>query len=863
MLSLVSFVRCTLTLSIISVFSCGSAVAEPVHRHILALYDSSLEPTPTDTLIHMNAEMPLNHLGYILDYHDLAKGLPSDSELEGEVAILTMFAGDITAPAAYFRWLSRKAEVLPRMIILGDLGGPFDDDSVARLQPVFRRMGLRLTSDYITNARHSRVVVSDPGVIGFEAKPDPVPPEHTVVEARGDQAQIGLEYDIDRLGQHFDSVVVATGPGGGYAASGFFIYFDPKLNLKRWIINPFEFFRRALNQPRFPIPDTTTVSGRRLYFSEVDGDGWNSVTRIERYRDQNVTTAQVMIQELIEPYADLPVSVAFLLGDLDPRFGARPDTESLVKRAFALPQVEVASHTLSHPFDWGFYEHYDRNAEVALVKEVFAQRPESFVGKVKTMLGLGSPADSRRFIASDHTLPRAYLKDPFDLDQEIGGALRRTEALAPPGKHIAIYQWSGDAHPFEAAIRATREAGVRNINGGDTRFDDQNPSVSYIAPLSRTVGAERQIYAVDTNENNYTFLWTDRFHGFRQLRETLKRTEDPRRLRGIDIYYHTYSAERAASLDAVRSHLDWARTQPIAPVRTSTYAAIADGFFSSEIESVGPLEWTVANRDGLNTVRFDDAGALQLDMAASRGVLGSTRHDGSLYVALDSDVAAATVAIKQAGQELDTDGARHGRACRQPLARARPQALALRVDLPGLRFWRRRVRVDARAGQAVRNHRQAPGGPHCPLEHGCESGRPAFLQAAAGRTHPAGRSVGDLRVRRSWPVMRANPLAIVIGLAIAAAAASTVFLPGAFESMSMLSRDNRGEAAVAVGNEAREQGDRNPAFLDDLIDLNRRYGDPDSEAAAIEEYLKSHPNDLAGTCARPRTSTRTCSTSAP
>ena len=631
------------------------AGAQPVQRHILALYDSASEPTPTDTLIHMNAEMPLNHLGYILDYHDLATGLPTDEELAGKIAVLTMFAADLSSPSSYFRWLERRGGRLPKMLILGDFGGPLDEESRQRLQPVFRRMGLRLTGDYVTNTRHLTIEAMDSALIGFEARPDPVPPEHAIIEPMGDGARIGLEYRGERFGQPFDSVVVATGEGGGYAASGFFIYFDPKLNLKRWIIDPFEFFRRALAQPRTPIPDTTTVSGRRLYFSEVDGDGWNSVTRIERYRGRDVSTAEVMIRELIEPYPDLPVSVAVLLGDIDPENGGRPDTLELMKRAFALPQVEVASHTLSHPFEWGFFEHYDRKAELALVDMVAGEKPTTLVDRLAAAIGIGK-GDPGRFVASDHRLPRAYLKQPFDLDREIGETLRRTQSLAPPGKPIAIYQWSGDAHPFEAAIRATRKAGVRNINGGDTRFDEQNPSVAYIAPLSRSVGAERQIYAVNTNENNYTDLWSDRFHGFRQLRETFRRTENPIRLRGMDVYYHTYSAERASSLDAVRSHLDWVRRQPVTPIRTSTYAAIADGFFSAKMDALGSRRWSVGDRDGLNTVRFDDAETLSVDVAASAGVLGSSRHDGSLYVALDADVAVATVALRdRAGSETPQD----------------------------------------------------------------------------------------------------------------------------------------------------------------------------------------------------------------
>ena len=87
-------------------------------------------------------------------------------------------------------------------------------------------------------------------------------------------------------------------------------------------------------------------------------------------------------------------------------------------------------------------------------------------------------------------------------------------------------------------------------------------------------------------------------------------------------------------------------------------------------------------------------------------------------------------------------------------------------------------------------------------------------------------------------------LSVAIGLAIGAALALPVLVPGTFEAMTMLSRDERGEAAVAVGNRARRQGDADPGLLGKLIDLNRQFGDPDAERSAIEDYLHKYPKDL-------------------
>jgi hypothetical protein len=632
--------------------------AAPIDRTVLALYDSLHEETPAHSMLHLNAEMPLNHLGYIVRYHDVRQGLPPLSELEGVVAIATMLTYGFEDPLGYFRWLERAAERVPRVVVLGEFGGALTPPARRSLNKVLARIGLVLTDDYVTSTVTSKVVGMDRTLVGFEADVDPVPFEHPVLQRSGTSARVALEYETNLVGGPVRSIVAATGPGGGYVASGFYLHYSEAIDSKRWIIDPFEFFRRALGIERFPVPDTTTVSGRRLYFSHVDGDGWNNLTLVERYRDPPTYSSEVMLRELIEPYPDLPVSVGFVLSDGDETLGGGEKARDVARRIFALPQVEVASHTHTHPFTWGFFEHYQRAAELRLIERQQPAEARTVAARLRDFVGLGpgeKERERRRFLAGGNDLPRAYLRDAFDVDLEVGTALRGAEELAPPDKKIALYLWSGDTRPFEAAIDATRAAGVRNMNGGDTRFDAQFPSVGYVAPLSRVAGNARQIYSVNTNENNYTGLWTERFYGQRDVIETFRRTGEPMRLRGMNVYYHTYSAERLASVNALREVLDWVRRQPVIPIRASSYAAIADGFFSSRIEAVGALEWTIGDRDGLATVRFDDAEALEADVAASDGVIGSSRHNGSLYVALDQAVATARVKLRARGQPAAGD----------------------------------------------------------------------------------------------------------------------------------------------------------------------------------------------------------------
>lgn len=705
---------------VIGLFASGSAGAAPIKRDVVVIFDSEREATPTHTQVHMRAEFPLNHLGYRLVYKDIRQGLPDDDTMASAAAVLSWFHYEIDDYAPYFVWLNRVSERGIKVIVLGSLGGPLSPETMRLTNRIFARMGVRFTGEFVSTALEAEVVTLDRELMEFERKIDPVPNEHALVERAGDNGRVALEYRLRFEGRERNSVVAAVGPGGGYVAHGFVIHGDVATGAARWIVNPFAFFEAALGKVTFPVPDTTTVSGRRLYFSHVDGDGWNNGVQMERYRIrrgtsaptaqsatpgrtiyfshidgdgwnnavqtgrpriEQVTASQMMLRELIEPYPDLPVSVGLVAEDTDAELGGGQQAIETARRIFALPQVEVASHTCTHPFNWDFFANYDREAEYDLIMQ--GERPKrDFSSRLLEAIGLANAAEARRarYLAGGNYAPRAFLRDPFSIDREVTHALQVTGALAPPNKRPALYLWSGNTRPFETIVRATRQAGVRNMNGGDTRFDAQHPSLAYVAPISRVVGNERQIYAVNSNENTYTNLWTAHFHGFRQLRETLERTELPRRLKGVNVYYHTYSAERRASLEAVRSHLDWARDAKLAPIKASHYAAIADGFFSAKIAETGRNRWTIAERDGLQTLRFDQPGSLIPDLSASVGVLGANTHAGSLYVALDASVPVVSLALRP------HDRSRPPTFATASLRESRWQVRSMRREACGMQF---------------------------------------------------------------------------------------------------------------------------------------------------------------------------------
>jgi polysaccharide biosynthesis protein PelA len=622
----------------------------PVKRDILALFDSRTEGRQNNSRIHRFAEMPLNWLGLKVTFIDVNAPLPPLSEVQRYRGVVSWFNEPLKDPRKILNWLDEVTAAGVRYACLGEMAPPEPPGAEPAVGHILNRLGLSYSDQYVNVTHRAKITTLDPEMAGFERPVDKAIPEFRVVQTNGASAKIHLAATVKEAEGDLSSVLIATSPGGGYAADAFTIYYDTAIDKARWVLNPFAFFRRAFGEDRFPIPDVTTLAGRRMYFSHIDGDGWNNISEIEGYRETQTTAAEVIAKEVIEANPDMPVSVGLIGGDAVPALGGLESARVMATRIFAQPQVEVASHTYTHPFSWGFFENYSRVAEQRMIDG--AGYPVlSVMDRMRQMLyrvaGKIDEADAQlRYVAGGSELPRGYMKEPFDLALEVNRALAISESLAPPGKKAGIYLWSGDAEALEGAIKLTREAGVRNMNGGDSRFDAEFPSVYYVPPISRVVGQQRQIYAANSNENTYTNNWHGPFYGQLLLTETVKNTELPRRLKPINLYYHMYSGEKPGSLLAIKSFVAQERAAKVIPVKASEYAAIADDFFVTEIQQVDATSWAIAHRGAMQTLRIDDADSIDLDDAKSLGVLGATRHAGALYVALDPALEPALLTIR-------------------------------------------------------------------------------------------------------------------------------------------------------------------------------------------------------------------------
>jgi len=167
-------------------------------------------------------------------------------------------------------------------------------------------------------------------------------------------------------------------------------------------------------------------------------------------------------------------------------------------------------------------------------------------------------------------------------------------------------------------------------------MDGEYPSYTGVAPLYRQVGPYLQVHSANSDQNTYTGLWTGPFGGFQNVIQTFQRTESPRRILPVDVYYHFYSGERYASVLALQRIYQWVleHRDELFPVYASRYISVVQGLFTTRIERQGRDTWRISGNGACRTLRFDPCPRFP-DWRRSSGLLGFRHYQGALYVSLD------------------------------------------------------------------------------------------------------------------------------------------------------------------------------------------------------------------------------------
>jgi len=641
------------------------AEEKEIPRKILALYDSNFNKDVSATIVHKAAEMPLNHLGLKVHYVDVNQPLPNVNEVEDVLGVLVWSYEwkfeDPKVAKGLLLWLNRLSDEGKKIVVMG--APPFEGETfklpLSKRNRFWKRLGLKDTDEWVNLTVQTQLEYKNEGLFRFERG------YPTVLPTYDRMVPLAKKTECCLLAQEKDfresvSALVTINDRGAYVANQYAIYwvYGNETAKRGWYINPFAFFEKAFGLEGMARLDTTTLNGRRIYYSHIDGDGWNSRSEIHEYKDEHAISAKVLLDEILKAHPELPVTVGPITADVDPSWYGNEESLQVLKEIADLPQVELASHSFTHPFAWGFFRHYHPHDEYPfahlypkgswLGRGVVAWMRVHMGGYDDTIVeeeyAPSEPKDLHLY-NEEYDVPRAYAKKPFSLPLEVHGSVEETNKLVEGKKKVSLYLWSGDCLPFKEALAEVKKEGICNLNGGDSRFDTKFNSYSWVTPLARELDGELQVYSSNSNENTYTDYWRDNFHAFNMLPETFENTESPIRVKPMNIYYHVYSAEKLPGLNAVKQNIEYAKSQEMFPIHAREYSEIVEGFFTARLVDLGEGRVKILDRNSLQTVRFDHAADQAVDFSRSVGVLGQRHYQGSLYVFLDPEVGEPEVAL--------------------------------------------------------------------------------------------------------------------------------------------------------------------------------------------------------------------------
>ncbi len=551
----------------------GISNLEVIPREVIMLYDSRSNGPIEEAEVHRLIAMPLEYMGYVPVYHDIAaKGLPHGT-LKGAYGGAVIWNRDHVDHKGYPDWLNKQLDDQLPMAMFGSIG-------TALTETLSVKLGVKTVPGIDA---FSLDKISSSAMIGFEAPAPARIDQYSMSVLNNDQRNSTHLRFKDKNGTELDTVI--TGPWGGLALHPTIIDLgiEPITN---WIVDPFEFLKTSLQLQDAPMPDITSENGTRFWFAHIDGDAMPSWAELPGRR----LGSEVIRDEIIEPY-NLPHTISIVEAEMYTP-DRRERMEQTARDIFAMDNVEIATHTYSHPFVW---------------KALIAGAP--------------SGRDNLK-------IDNYY----YDLDREIGGSAHYIDTtLAPPGKKTEILLWSGTALPRSDAIETAEKYGLLNMNGGFTTISKAYPTVTTISPNVRTVDGFTQVYAPIMNENVYTNDWLGPFDGFRRVIETFDMTGFPRRIKPVNVYYHFYAGTKKASLRSLEEIYDWSMQQDLMPIFSSEYIVKVPEFRTAGVARHLDGRWKVSGLGSIRSLRTLERNSWP-DLSSSRELIGTNNTHDATYI---------------------------------------------------------------------------------------------------------------------------------------------------------------------------------------------------------------------------------------
>ena len=590
----------------------SAAVASPlgeesqrVKREVLVLFGNDTRESPDDmgwprdTEAAAKLQTPLEWMGYELHYWNLLK--------EGEIGreALARYGGLIVdgslhVPEAVERMAVGAIEGAKAMDIPVVFVGTFPFSSRVILRDVMHLMRMRGDGSVLRRPQTTGIVSIDAEMMNHEAEVRPRNAPTLRLQAP-EGANVFLSVAArESSGEvaRFDPVFLCDWGG---AMLDPYLEFQPSAKQTLLFVDIYEFLDRVWPAGLFPAPDPTTRDGMRVFFSHIDGDGFASLSNLR----SGAICGEIILEKILQKYP-LPVTVSVVEANIrgleetqNPGFS--PRLEQVAREVFALPHVEAATHTFSHPFVW-----------------------------IDGDLPYEEQYESRNL-----KLNSSVSYSEIDLDREIGGSAAYVRTLLPEGKDVELVLWSGNCQPGLEALRVAEKFQMENMNGGDTVISRRYRGIAGIAPRVMRWGDQIQILAPNQNDFVYTRDWSGTSRtGFAEVIETFEITESPRRLKPVNVYYHFYSGAFMGPLSSLARVHSWCVEQQLHPVTALQFAKITRDSHSTQIFREGELRWRLVNSGQLRTYRLPSSAGVP-SMDSSSGVTGFHTEADWRYIHTD------------------------------------------------------------------------------------------------------------------------------------------------------------------------------------------------------------------------------------
>lgn len=558
-----------------------------IPRKIMAFYKTSEGLSEDNNPIYNHVQLPLNNLGLVVEYFDAEATLPQVNQLDEFRGIIIWFISHEMVNAARYRaWLRQVILAGKRVVVLSGLGAyrekgesitPVDR---AEVSSIYRLLGLDSNLKTRLN-REASIVIKDSSFYDYEVK---IRPEFVnyLWDVQSLSSKNKILLSLSEGNNEYHAAVLTS--SGAFIGAGAFLKWSKDSGTPQWLIDPTRLFYHGFACSDLPVADLNTIGGNRTAFIHIDGDGFSTISKIDRWH----ICGQLVNDRVLKKF-ELPFTASVITGEIDPAYNGNSRTFKTTKEIFKHPHVEPASHGFSHPHDW-------RKEELSL------------------------------------DMGESYDFDPVMETQSSVNFIQ--DQLLPKGKKIELFLWTGMCNPRQSDIENVESQGWLQMNGGSGKLYD-NPSISTFYPPYSQVGDRYRINSRISNEFEFTNRWLGPYDGFKNVIETIKFTGGHRPVTPANIYFHYYIMEWEEGLQSLRQVLRWIDQQPMTFVYASDYIRSVKDFMTARIYQHGSNRFKIETAGALRTIRFqnEDRG---IDLANSKNILGFTKTRRDLLVHLDA-----------------------------------------------------------------------------------------------------------------------------------------------------------------------------------------------------------------------------------